>query len=95
MKTSFFKKILPMLAILLAVGGAFGTYAMSRAAKAEVTNFPGYIKNNPLGTSCTETQVMCSDVNDQICTINGLPTGTQLWKKNAQGRCVDEVYRIH
>lgn len=94
MKTSFFKKILPMLAILLAVGGAFGTYAMNHAAKADVTNFPGYIKNNPLGTSCTES-VMCSNIVAELCTVNGPAGGAQLWKKNAQDRCVDVVYRIH
>ena len=83
-----------MLAILLAVGGAFGTYAMNREGNnAKLANHQGYIKNNPLGTSCTQS-VMCSDVVFNLCTVNGLPTGTQVWKKNAQGRCVDEVYKI-
>lgn len=84
-----------MLAILVAVGGAFGSYGMNHAAKAEVANFPGYIKNNPLGTSCTDPQVMCSTIEAEVCTVNGAGGGATLWKKNAQNRCVDPIYRIH
>jgi len=92
MKTSFFKKILPMLAILLAVGGAFGTYAMNHSgSKGTLAPVQGYIKNNPLGTSCTES-VMCSDQVFDLCTTS---TGTQLWAKNGQNRCVTEIYKPH
>ncbi|RUT70267.1 hypothetical protein D0817_10630 [Flavobacterium cupreum] len=92
MKT--FKQILPAFAIMLALGGAFGTYAMNNSGgKGALTNFRGHIKNNPLGTSCTES-IMCTDVNGPLCTVNGQPTGTQLWKKNDQNRCVDEIYKI-
>ena len=96
MKTSFFKKILPMLAILLAIGGAFGSYAMDHSAtkKGKAAVFTGYIKNNPLGSNCTES-VQCTDVVAELCTVNGAGGGAQLWKMNGQNRCVDEIYRIH
>lgn len=94
MKTSFFKKILPALAIMLALGGAFGSLAMNRADNDKSAGvFLAYIKNNPLGTSCTEA-VMCSDAIGPICTINDEPSGTQLWHLNANGRCVREAYKI-
>ena len=84
-----------MLAILLAVGGAFGTYAMNHSeAKGKVMTFTGYIKNNPLGTDCTAS-VQCTDVVAELCTVNGASGGAQLWKKNGQNRCVDQIYRIH
>lgn len=89
MKTSFFKKILPALAILLAVGGAVGSNAMSHAKTGAPVQ--AYIKNNPLGTSCTES-IMCSDQVFDLCTNS---SGTQLWAKNAQNRCVKEVYKPH
>lgn len=92
MKTSFFKKILPMLAILFAVGGAFGTYAMNHSVKdGGVAPVQGYIKNNLAGTDCTAS-IMCSDQVFDLCTSS---TGTQLWAKNAQGRCVNEIYKPH
>ena len=93
MKTAFFKKILPALAIMLAIGGAFGTYAMSHS-EGKSGNFVGYIKNNLAGTDCSES-TLCSYVNAELCTVNAIPEGTQLWAQNAQGRCIVEVYRIH
>lgn len=91
MKTSFFKKILPMLAILLAVGGAYGTYAMNHSvSKGTLAPVQAYIRNNPLGTSCTES-IMCSDQVFDLCTSGGV----QLWKKNTSDRCVLEVYKPH
>ncbi|MNS54948.1 hypothetical protein D3C72_877690 [compost metagenome] len=84
-----------MLAILLAVGGAVGTYAMNHSvSKGTLAPVQGYIKNNPVGTSCTES-ITCSDQVFDVCTVNGLPTGTQLWKKNGEGRCILEVYKPH
>jgi hypothetical protein len=95
MKTSFFKKILPALAIMLAVGGAFGTYAMSHSeSKGTLLPVQGYIKNDPEGISCTES-IICSDQVFDVCTVNGMPTGTKLWKKNTSNRCILEVYKPH
>lgn len=82
-----------MAFILLAVIGAFSTQAMEKRAKS-TSNFPAYIKQNPLGTECDESD-MCSDIPAEICTVGSVPGGTQLWGKNGAGRCVVELYRIH
>lgn len=91
MKTTIIKKILPLFAVLAAVFTAFATsgHPISRSL-----NTQGYIKNNPLGNSCTES-VMCTYDGGDICTITGAPTSTQLWAKNVQSRCILEIYKIH
>lgn len=92
MKTSFFKNIFPALAIMLAVGGAYGTYAMNQT-KSTSGAFPGYIKNNPSGSNCT-LSTQCTDVIAELCTVNADPTGIQLYGLQ-DGACTVEVYRIH
>ena len=87
MKT--FRKMIPIAFFALAIIGAFTTHAMSTSSK-KVANFQGYVKVNPLGTICN-TSIMCSDIPDAICTVGT----TQVWGKDASGKCVVELYRVH
>jgi hypothetical protein len=92
MKTSFLKKMIPVAFFALAIIGAFSTHAMEVNQKATTTH-DGYIKLNPLGTEC-EISTMCSEIENQLCTVGGLPGNAQLWGKNANDRCVVELFRI-
>lgn len=84
-----FSKLIPMAFVALAIAGAFTTHAMSRSTK-DVTNFQGYVKQNPLGTMCN-VSITCSDVPDALCKVGT----TQIWGKDASGKCIVELYRVH
>lgn len=93
MKTHLLKKTFPFVTIILAITSALGNYAMNDS-KSNSGSVVGYIKNNIMGTDCTSS-TMCTTSGGEICTINGIPGTTQLFSKNAQGRCIDEIYREH
>lgn len=93
MKNSLSKKIIPLLVIVLAITAAFTTHASIRSNSIKPVLIQGYIRNNPLGTDCIAS-VMCADVVNNICTVNGLPGGIQVWGKNSSGRCIVELYKI-
>lgn len=78
-----------MAVLAIAITGALTTHAMSSSAK-KATNFQGYVKANPLGTVCN-TSIMCSDIQDELCKVGT----TQVYGKDASGKCVVELYRIH
>lgn len=80
--------MIPMAVFALAIAGAFTTHAMSRSSKA-TTNFQGYVKANPLGTVCN-LSIMCTDDPGPICKVGS----TQIWGKDASGKCVVELHRI-
>ena len=84
-----FSKLIPMAVIALAIAGALSTHAMSANSKVAI-NIPGFVKANPLGTVCN-TSIMCSDDLAPLCTVGT----TQIWGKDASGKCVVELYRNH
>jgi len=92
MKTVFFKKVLPLVVVLFAIGAAFTTSAMGHK-EAKAGNFVGYIKLNPAGTEC-QASTMCSDVEAELCTVNNSSSGAQLWQFTG-GRCITKAYRVH
>lgn len=68
--------ILPAVLILIGTGTAFAT----QKAKTDNGNFAarqGYIFNS--ATNQWDRSIMCSTDVDVICTVNGLPTGQQVF----------------
>lgn len=68
--------ILPAVLILIGTGTAFAT----QKAKSDKRNFAarqGYIFNS--GTNQWDKSIMCQEDFDVICTVNGLPTGQQVF----------------
>lgn len=93
MKTTFLKKVMPVVLLVVAFVGAFSSNAMNKRAERS-TNVQGFVKLNPLGTEC-DTPEMCSTIEDEICTVGNVTGATQLWGKNDNDRCIVELYRIH
>ena len=89
MKKSFLKQVIPVLTVLIATAGAFGTHAMTTSLGAQQEQ-PGYIKLNEPGTSCEDTEVTCTTQFGPLCTVGT----TQLWGKDEIDRCVVELYQI-
>lgn len=92
MKTSFLKLVTPVLLFGGAVAGAFATNS-EQAASKNLSHVAGFVKLNPLGTLCDQPE-MCTTIPGDICTVASNPSGTQLWGKNENDRCVVELYRI-
>ncbi len=90
------KYVLPVVLILIGTGTAFATQK-AKSSKENSAERQGYIFNSL--TNQWDKSVMCSDDDGPICTVNGLPSGTQVFGTN--GPEVDhpetanvEVYRI-
>jgi hypothetical protein len=82
-------KFIPMAVIAFGIVGALSSFTTSKDSKLAI-NIPGFIKANPLGTVCN-TSVMCASDFDVLCTSGT----TQVWGKDASGKCVVELYRNH
>ena len=82
-------KFIPMAVVALALVGALSSFTTSKDSKLAI-NIPGFVKVNPLGTQCN-TSIMCSDDVAALCTVGT----TQIWGKDASGKCVVELYRNH
>jgi hypothetical protein len=90
MKNYTFKKLASSFFIVLSISTAF-VNGYPKTAKRTIIQ--GYIRNNTQGTICQQAG-LCADVVSQLCTVNGLPGGTQLWGKSAAGMCTIELYKI-
>ena len=84
-----FSKFIPMAVIALGIVGALSSFTMSKDSKLTI-NVPGFVKLNPAGTQCN-TSIMCADDGGPLCTSGT----TQIWGKDASGKCVVELYRNH
>jgi hypothetical protein len=82
-------KFIPMAVLALGLVGALSSFTTSKSAKVTI-NIPGFVKLNPQGTVC-DASVMCSDDPGPLCTFGT----TQIWGKNADGKCVVELRRNH
>lgn len=83
MKTKF----ISLTFFALAIVGAFTTQAMNNRVKKQ-SSIQGYVKGNPQGTVCP-ISVWCSDTQGPIC-MSGT---TQIFGKDASGKCVVELHR--
>lgn len=81
-----FRKMIPMAALTFAVAGAFASQAMNKTLK--LTSIQGYVKLNATGTVC-ERSIWCSDAPGPLCMLGT----TQIWDKDASGRCIVQLYR--
>lgn len=78
-------KLISLSLISLAIAGAFTTQAMNKSSLVLVQ---GYIRGNPQGTTC-QISILCSNTVNQLCMVGT----TQVWGKDASGKCILEVYR--
>ena len=88
MKTSFFKIAMPVVAVLMAVGGSLAGRA---SEKSVLTLTNGYIPNsNP----CINP-IACSDTGSQFCTVIVGAQNYRLYGKifPADTQCLKVVYR--
>lgn len=84
-----FSKFIPMAVVALGIVGALSSFSSSNSSKVAI-NIPGFVKANPLGTVCNSS-IMCSNDVAPLCTSGT----TQIWGKDASGKCVVELYRNH
>lgn len=84
-----FSKFIPMAVLALGIVGALSSFTVSKNSKVAI-NIPAFVKVNPLGTQCN-TSLMCSNDPGPLCTSGT----TQIWGKDASGKCVVELYRNH
>lgn len=89
--------ILPAVLILIGTGTAFATQK-EKSSKEHLAVRQGYIFNNV--TNQWDRSVMCKEEVDPICTVNGLPSGQQVF--GTTGPDVDhpetanvELYKIN
>jgi len=87
------KFLLSAILMAIAVAGAFTTHAMSQKAK-ESSIVNGYVKLNPMGTSCEQSPTECTTVNTGvICTVDHDPSGAQLFLIESNGSCTQPLFR--
>ena len=82
MKTNFKQIILPAVIIMMGTGAAFATN-QAKQNESKLVSVPGYIYNMEL-KSCEQVR-MCNTEGNEICTLNDLPTGQQVFDLNNPG----------
>ncbi|MEL1240357.1 DUF6520 family protein [Flavobacterium flavipallidum] len=86
MKTKKFNFVIPMMAIVFAVGSAFAFNA--KPEKSTFVDVNGYIP----GASCEETEVVCQTQNNGIFCTDA--SANELYELNAAGTaCPNHLYR--
>ena len=68
--------ILPAVLLLIGTGTAFATQK-AKSSSNKLAAKQGYIFNN--ATNQWDRSIMCQEDFDVICTVNGLPTGQQVF----------------
>lgn len=68
--------ILPVVLILIGTGTAFATQK-TKSSHKKLAVQQGYIFNN--ATNQWDRSVMCQTEINPLCTVNGLPGGTQVF----------------
>lgn len=87
MKTKFFKTVLPFLAVVLAITGAFAFNQVPK--EAALVDIYGVI---PQGDECEDTNVLCTTINTGSFCTQG--SSTLLYRMNAAGTaCPEQLYK--
>jgi hypothetical protein len=81
-------KLIPFVIFIIAIAGAFATNTKIRSQKT-LALVQGYIQGGPAGTIC-QVSIMCSTDYNQLCKVGT----TQVWGKDAAGKCTLEVYKV-
>lgn len=92
MKTNFLKRAAVASVFALAISGAFATHAQTVQKRAATVKL-GYVR----GTTpfdCNNQEDCQIESNEHLCRVGGSDTGTQLWGKDNQGRCIQTLYRV-
>jgi len=88
MKTSLFKNMLPIVAVFLAVSGAFASRVVNDNFK-KIAPAVGYTLDAQgecnIAVACNDTPSM------YICRLG--TSGPIAYGKNAQGRCIETLWR--
>lgn len=86
-------KLCSIFVPVFAISGALVSNAMKKPfSSSRVVYVSGYIRSGPAGTTC-QYGGLCSTTANQLCTVEGVPGGTQLWGKSAVGVCIIELYK--
>lgn len=84
--------ILPGLMAVLAVTSAFTTDATSDS-KLDDSIMNGHIRLSSNLKDCEESDECQTEFNTTVCRVGQVPSGAQLWRKNAAGECVITLYK--
>lgn len=90
MKTQFLKNVMPFAAAVLGISGAFVTTSMQSASKVNAPQI-GYALNAQ--GSCSDVAVNCDTTPKPFVCRMGVTSGPQAYGKDAQGNCVQILYR--
>lgn len=85
MKTKFFKTVLPLVMLLLAVGMAFNTYALNSKKLMLETGW----KHQTSATSCDDSAVECTRTSGDDCVDGIYP----IYRKNLAGACTIKMFK--
>jgi hypothetical protein len=92
MKTNLLKKAAMAGVFALAVSGAVATQAQTLQKKAFTTK-PGWVRGaTPF--ICNNEHTCNIESTDKLCRIGDPDTGVQLYGKDAQGRCIETLWRV-
>ncbi|WP_159798921.1 hypothetical protein [Flavobacterium sp. MK4S-17] len=92
MKTNLLKRVAVAGVFAVAVSGAFATHAQT-LQKRTATTKPGFVRGATVFI-CNNEENCQVESNSHLCRVGGSDTGTQLWGKDDQNRCVQTLYRI-
>jgi hypothetical protein len=90
MKTLFLKNVMPFAVVAMGVSGAFFTTSMQSVSKVKPPQI-GYTLNAQGG--CSDIAVNCDNTpRPFVCRLAGA-SGPQAFGKDAQGNCVQILWR--
>jgi len=93
MKAIILKQAISLATLAIAVGGAFMSDAAGKA-KEDAALTQGWLKGNPEGTICHQSNMCEINNTGNICRTGPASTDPQLFGKFVStGPCVREVYK--
>ena len=92
MKSHFFKIVMPVAAILLAIGGSFASKA--NTVKSPQIIVPGYYNTNPAIPNPCNVSVQCSNITGPVCTVTVGGQSYQAFGKVLETDTVCEIVRF-
>ncbi len=85
-----FRIVLPMAVFAIGVLSAFGTQSET-AKEGVLANETGWYHTAPNEICQSSTQ--CNAVGSDVCTVNMIPGGQQLFRKTAERSCEFTLYK--
>jgi len=90
MKINFIRNVLPVVVVAFGLFGAASSANVSSNSTV-AANEQGWYHLSPTQPCIAST--MCNQVGNQVCTVNNIPGGQQLFRKTAGSSCEITLYK--